>query len=51
MEIKGELTTKVSKNGSPYQCIVLKLTPTYEKIVFLTSSEIELLKITQSNNK
>ena len=33
------------KTGKPYQCIVIKLTDTYEKIVFLDSAEIELIKM------
>ena len=44
MEVKGTLEEKVSKNGNKYQVVVLKLTDTYEKLVFLDKAEIELLK-------
>ena len=31
--------------GKKYYCLTIKLTPTYEKLVFLDKAEIELLKI------
>ena len=36
-------TRMSSKTNKPYQCIVIKLTDTYEKLVFLTSAELALL--------
>lgn len=42
--ITGTLETRVSKTGREYQVLVIKLTPTYEKLVFLTNAELELLK-------
>lgn len=46
-EVRATLETRVSKkSGKTYQCIVLKLTDTYEKIVFLDSAEVELIKMT-----
>ncbi len=44
-EITATLETRVSeKKGTTYQVVVIKLTPTYEKLVFLDKAEIELLK-------
>lgn len=46
IEVKATLETRVSKkSGKPYQCIVIKLTDTYEKIVFLDNAEVELIKM------
>lgn len=45
MEVKATLETRQSKSGNDYQVIVIHLTPTYEKLVFLEKSEIELLKL------
>lgn len=44
MEVKATLEEKTSKSGNKYQVVVLKLTDTYEKMVFLDKAEIELLK-------
>lgn len=46
IEVRATLETRVSKkSGKTYQCIVIKLTDTYEKIVFLDSAEVELIKM------
>ena len=46
-EFKATLETRNKKDGSgTYQAVVIKLTDTYEKLVFLKPAEIELLKIT-----
>ena len=46
IEVKATLETRVSKkSGKPYQCLVIKLTDTYEKVVFLDNAEIELIKM------
>lgn len=46
IEVRATLETRVSKkSGKPYQCLVIKLTDTYEKIVFLDNAEVELIKI------
>lgn len=45
MEVKATLETRQSKTGNDYQVIVIKLTPNYEKLVFLEKAEIELLKL------
>ena len=44
-ELRCSLETRTSKKkGSEYQVIVIKLTDTYEKLVFLEKAEIELIK-------
>ena len=46
IEIRATLETRVSKKtGKPYQCIVIRLTDTYEKVVFLDTAESELIKL------
>lgn len=46
LEVRATLETRVSKKtGKPYQCLVIKLTDTYEKVVFLDTAEIELIKL------
>lgn len=46
IEVRATLETRVSKkSGRTYQCIVIKLTDTYEKIVFLDDAEVELIKM------
>lgn len=46
IEVRATLETRVSKKtGKTYQCLVIKLTDTYEKVVFLDTSEIELIKL------
>lgn len=50
MDVKATLETKISKAGKEYQVLMVKLTDTYSKPVFLEQSEIELLKIS-SNSK
>ena len=43
--IVGKIETRTSKKGNTYIAIVLKLTPNYEKLVFLTPAELELIKV------
>lgn len=45
MDVKCRLETRTSKEGKPYEVLVIKLTDTYEKLVFLDSAEKELIKI------
>lgn len=46
IEVRATLETRVSKKtGKAYQCLVIKLTDTYEKVVFLDTAEIELIKM------
>lgn len=49
--IEATLVERESKQGNTYQCVILKLTPTYEKPVFLDKAELELLKTTVPNFK
>ena len=50
MPIKAELVECVSKSGNKYICVVLYLTDTYTKKVFLDSAELELIKATAKKN-
>jgi len=50
MELKATLETKVSKAGNTYDVVVIKLTDTYEKLVFLEKAELELLRQSKNNN-
>lgn len=43
-ELKATLVKKTSKKGNDYECVMLELTPTYKKVVFLDDAELELLK-------
>lgn len=46
IEVRATLETRVSKKtGKTYQCLVIKLTNTYEKVVFLDNAEVELIKL------
>lgn len=46
IELRATLETRVSKkSGKPYQCIVIKITDTYEKLVFLDTAESEIIKM------
>lgn len=46
IEVRATLETRISKkSGKPYQCLVIKLTDTYEKVIFLDNAEVELLKM------
>lgn len=49
-EVKATLETRTSKKGNEYQVLVIKLTDTYEKLVFLEKAEIEILKSLNNNN-
>lgn len=46
IEVRATLETRVSKkSGKTYQCLVIKLTDSYEKVVFLDNAEVELIKM------
>lgn len=47
-ELKATLETRISKKGNEYQVLVIKLTDTYEKRLFLEQSELELVKLANS---
>lgn len=38
-----------SKSGKPYTCFVIKLTDTYEKVVFLDPADSEILRLLESS--
>lgn len=50
IEVKATLEERVSKKGSTYTALVVKLTDTCEKVIFLESAEIELLKMKKENS-
>lgn len=50
MELKCSLETRTSKEGKPYEVIVIKLTDTYEKLVFLDNAEKELIKVSNGTS-
>lgn len=49
MDVKCSLETRTSKEGKPYEVLVIKLTDTYEKLVFLDSAEKELLRLSKQD--
>lgn len=49
-EFKAVLETRTSKKGSEYEVLVIKITDNIEKLVFLEPAELELLKMSNSNN-
>lgn len=51
MDVKATLETRQSKAGNTYDVIVIKLTDSYEKLVFLDKAELELLKQKNTNSK
>ena len=50
MKVEANLVERTSKEGKQYIAIEIVLTPGYKKLVFLTPSELELLRITKKNN-
>ena len=50
MDVKATLENKTSKNGNAYKVVVLKLTDTYEKLVFLDKAEIALLEANKKDD-
>lgn len=48
MEVIGRIETRTSKKGTEYKVLVISLTDNYEKLVFLTNAELELLELSQS---
>lgn len=43
-DLKATLVKKTSKKGNDYECVMIELTPNYNKVVFLDDAELELLK-------
>lgn len=50
MNVKCQLVEKTSKNGNQYLCLEIQLSDNYKKLVFLNSSEIELLRLLAKKN-
>lgn len=48
--LEATLETRQSKEGKDYQVIVINLTPTYQKLVFLDRAELELIKNTSKSD-
>ena len=50
-ELKATLVKRTSKKGNDYECIMVQLTPTYDKPVMLDYAELELLKSVKNDTK
>ena len=51
MKFEALLEERVSKkSGKSYKCVVVKLTDTLEKVIFLEPAEIELLQLKYGKN-
>lgn len=48
MKFDAVLESRTGKKGNVYECLVIKLSPNVEKLVFLTTAELELLKLQKS---
>lgn len=48
--IIAKLETRTSKAGKQYTVLVIKLTDTYEKLIFLDKSEIALIELASKKN-
>ena len=51
MDLKCTLETRTSKKGNPYKVIVIKLTPNYEKLVFLEDADLEIFRLLEANGQ
>lgn len=51
MNLKCQIVEKVSQKGNKYLCLEIYLTPTYKKVVFLDTAEIELVKLASTSQK
>ena len=49
IDLQCSLETRLNKDNKPYEVLVIKLTDTYEKLVFLDNAEKELVKISKNN--
>lgn len=49
-EFKATLETRISKKGTQYEVLVIKITDNIEKLVFLEPAELELLKMSNSKS-
>lgn len=52
MDVKATLVERIgSKSGKKYKAIVIQLTDSYEKVVFLEKAELELLEMTKQKSE
>lgn len=51
MNFKCQIVEKTSQKGTTYLCLEIYLTPTYKKVVFLDSAEVELIKLVNADHK
>ena len=51
MAINAEIVERVSQKGNNYFCVVIHLTDTYSKTVFLEKAELELMKAVLNKSK
>lgn len=50
--LEAYLETRVSqKKGTVYQVVVIKISPTYEKTVFLDNADLEILRLAEQIKK
>lgn len=49
-DLKASLETRTSKKGEEYKVVVIKLTDSLDKLVFLEQAELELLKLTNQKS-
>ena len=49
VRVSGLIHEKTSKNGKPYICLDVNLTPTYTKTFFLEESDVQVLKLYLEN--
>ncbi len=51
IDLKCTLETLTKKDGlGTYECVIIQLTPTYSKKVFLEQAELELIKMSNSKS-
>lgn len=52
MKFEALLEERVSKKtGNKYKCLVIKITDRYEKVIFLSPEDIEILTLKYGSNK
>ena len=51
MNLKGQIVEEMSKQGKPYKCLKLELTPTYTKKIFLDEAELQLIEFSKTFDK
>ena len=49
VRVGGIIHEKTSKNGKPYVCLDVNLTPSYVKTFFLDDSDLEVVKLYLEN--